>query len=141
LKREIQRAALSDSLRAIRDFIQDSCRDAGVGRRETHGLVVAVDEACNNVVEHGYQGRPPGSIAVSFDVRDGRVVVAITDRGRAFDPGDAPAPELHSDWRNRKVGGLGWHLIRQFVDEIHYKPDAEKGNELTLIKKIGREGE
>lgn len=138
MRREIERAALPESLEAIRDFIGDSCRQVGVERAAAHGLVVAVDEACNNIVEHGYVGREPGPIGVSFDAEDERIVVAITDRGRAFDPKDARVPDLHSDWQERRVGGLGWHLIRQFVDEIRYDPDAENGNRLTLVKMVGR---
>ena len=138
MRQEIQRAALPQNLQAIRDFIEDACRRAGVERASAHGLVVAVDEACNNVVEHGYAGKEPGPIGVSFEVDGERIVVEITDRGRSFDPKDAPAPELHSDWRGRRVGGLGWHLIRQFVDEIRYDADAENGNRLTLVKVVGR---
>jgi serine/threonine-protein kinase RsbW len=137
LKREFERAAVPASLQAIRDFIEDSCRQAGVERTAAHGFVLAVDEACANIVEHGYAGKEPGSIGISFDAEAGRIVVAITDRGRAFDPKDAPVPDLHSGWQERRVGGLGWHLVRQFVDEIHYDPDAGSGNRLTLIKAIG----
>ena len=100
--------------------------------------MLAVDVACTNIVEHGYAGREPGPIGISFDAEAGRIIVAITDRGRAFDPKDAPVPDLHSGWRERRVGGLGWHLVQQFVDEIHYDPDAGNGNRLTLVKAIGR---
>jgi anti-sigma regulatory factor (Ser/Thr protein kinase) len=138
LRREFERAALPASLQAIRDFIEDSCRQAGVERAAAHGLVLSVDEACANIVEHGYAGREPGSIGISFDADAARIVMTITDRGRAFDPKDAPVPDLHSGWRERRVGGLGWHLVRQFVDEIHYDTDASNGNRLTLVKRIRR---
>jgi serine/threonine-protein kinase RsbW len=141
LRREIERAAIPESLEAIRDFVESSCREAQVGKAAAHGLVVAVDEACSNIVEHGYAGSKPGPIGVSFEADGERIVVAITDKGRAFDPKDAPAPDLHSDWKDRRVGGLGWHLIRQFVDEIRYDPDAENGNRLTLVKRVGRSKE
>lgn len=138
MRREFERAALPASLEAIRNFIENSCRQAGVERAAAHGLMVAVDEACNNIVEHGYAGRKPGPIRVSFDAEGERIVVVIADRGRAFDPKDAPVPDLHSGWRERRVGGLGWHLVRQFVDEIHYDTDARNGNRLTLVMAIGR---
>ena len=141
MKGEIERAARPESLEAIRNFIGDACRRAGVERAAAHGLVLAVDEACNNIVEHGYAGREPGPIRVSFEADHERIVMVITDRGRAFDPKDAPVPDLHRDWRERRVGGLGWHLIRQFVDEIHYDPDTENGNRLTLVRAIGRSKE
>ena len=141
MRREIERAARPESLEAIRDFIEDACRQAGVERAAAHGLKVAVDEACNNVVAHGYSGREPGPIGVSFEADGERIVVAITDRGRPFDPKDVPAPDLHSDWQARRVGGLGWHLIRQFVDEVRYDLDAENRNRLTLVLKVAGDKE
>jgi serine/threonine-protein kinase RsbW len=139
LRREIERAARPESLQAIRDFIEEACRRAGVESDAAHGLKVAVDEACNNVIAHGYSGQEPGPIGVSFESDGQRVLVAITDRGRPFDPRDAPAPDLHSDWQARRVGGLGWHLIRQLVDEVRYERDEENRNRLTLVMKLGAE--
>jgi serine/threonine-protein kinase RsbW len=135
LKREIELEARVENLGRIRDFLEDACGEAGVGHPDTHGLKVAVDEACSNVIEHGYAGRTPGPLAVSFQADAGRIAVTIGDRGRPFDPAGAPAADTASDWEKRPVGGLGWHLIRQLVDEIRYDSNPETGNRLTLVKK------
>ena len=52
MRREFERAALPASLQAIRDFVEDACRQSGVEKAAAHGLVLAVDEACTNVIEH-----------------------------------------------------------------------------------------
>jgi len=135
LRREIEHAALPQNLQAFRDFIEKACRGAGVELSVTRDLKIAVDEACSNIVEHGYARRPPGSIGVSFEANGEKVVIRITDRGNPFDAEDAPAPDLDSDWRSRRVGGLGWSLIRKLVDEVAYGSDPKTGNRLTLIKK------
>ena len=139
MKREITLEALPESLQRIRGFIGEACREAGVGRSETHGIQLAVDEACTNVVEHGYAGREPGSIGVSFEAAPDRIAVVVTDRGRPFDPAGVPAADVEGDWEKRPIGGLGWHLIRQIVDEIGYQSDGESGNRLTLV--VRRKGE
>jgi serine/threonine-protein kinase RsbW len=141
LRREIERAARPESLQEIRDFLAEACRETRLGRRAARDLVGAVDEACTNVVVHGYAGRDPGRLGVAFEADEDRVRVTISDRGRAFDPKDAPPARLDADWGTRPVGGLGWHLIRKFVDEIAYESDPETGNRLTLVKKVegGRE--
>jgi anti-sigma regulatory factor (Ser/Thr protein kinase) len=61
--------------------------------------------------------------------------VVIRDRGAAFDPGSVPAADVTSGWEDRPVGGLGWHLIRQSVDEIDYEREPSGGNRLTLVKR------
>ena len=137
MNREIEVEARPENLEEIRDFIDAACADAQVGRSDTHGLKVAVDEACSNVVEHGYAGLPPGPISVRFEADDRTISVTIGDRGRPFDPADAPAADVVSDWERRPIGGLGWHLIRLLVDEIRYESDPESGNRLTLVKARG----
>ena len=134
MRLEIAREAHPENLQGIRDFIEEACRRAGVERSAAFDLKLAVDEACSNIVEHGYAGRAPGPIRVTFDADGDRVVVAIADRGRAFDPKDAAAPDLDSDWQHRRIGGLGWHLIRQSVDAMDYETNQESGNRLTLVK-------
>lgn len=134
MRLEIERDARPENLQGIRDFIEDACRRSGVERSAAFDVKLAVDEACSNIVEHGYAGKAPGPIRVSFDAGGDRIVVAITDRGLAFDPKDAAAPDLDSDWERRRIGGLGWHLIRRSVDAMDYDTNREDGNRLTLIK-------
>jgi len=136
LKREIGLEARPENLKAIRDFIEESCRGAGVNRSDAHDLKVAVDEACSNIVEHGYKGRRgPFPLGVVFEADEKKVAVAVTDRGSPFDPAQAPEPDLEAHWQDRPIGGLGWHLIRRLVDEVLYESAEESGNRLTLIKR------
>jgi anti-sigma regulatory factor (Ser/Thr protein kinase) len=89
------------------------------------------------VIEHGYAGRP-GKIRLSSTIAEsgGSMTVVVEDRGRAFDPRGIAAPDLSAGWEDRKIGGLGWHLIRSCVDEIRYETGEDGGNRLTLVKKI-----
>jgi len=136
LKLEIEREARAENLPAFRGFIEEACREAGIPATDGFELKLAVDEACTNILEHGYGASAPGPIRVSFDSDGERAVVVITDRARPFAPQDAPPPDLASAWSERKVGGLGWHLVRQAVDEIGYQPRSGGGNRLTLIKHL-----
>jgi serine/threonine-protein kinase RsbW len=134
LRVELERDAHAENLQEIRDFIETACRRAGVERSAAFDLKLAVDEACCNIVEHGYAGQMSGPIRIVFDAASDRVAVTIADRGRAFDPKNAATPDLDSDWERRQIGGLGWHLIRRSVDSVCYESDREVGNRLTLVK-------
>ena len=136
MRREIDLEARPENLKVIRDFIEDACRGAEVAASDTHALKLAVDEACNNLVEHGYAGRTGGSpMTVVFEADGEKVEISVTDRGRPFDPALAPEPDLDAGWEERRIGGLGWHLIRKLVDEIRYDSREETGNRLTLVKR------
>jgi len=133
---EIEREARVENVAAFRDFIENACRRAGADDSTCFDLKLVVDEACSNLVMHGYRGQEPGPIRVRFEQNGGEIVVTITDRAPPFDPKDAPLPKLDAPASERRPGGLGWHLIRELMDRIHYEADSENGNRLTLVKRF-----
>jgi serine/threonine-protein kinase RsbW len=133
---EILQEARAENLRAFRDFVEEGCRRAGAQDLLCSDLKQAVDEACHNIIVHGYGEEGNGAIRVSFEHDAERMVVVITDRARPFSPEAVPQPDLTSDWRARRVGGLGWHLINRMVDEVAYEPGGASGNRLTLVKRL-----
>ena len=61
--------------------------------------------------------------------------VEIIDDGHAFNPlSDAPEPDLDAGIEDRPIGGLGIHLMRVMMDDVHYRREQNK-NHLTLIKR------
>ena len=127
-----------ESLEAVRAFVEEACRRTGADASACFDLKLAVDEACTNIIEHGYSGRTGETIALAFEADGDGVRVTIVDRGRAFRPSELPAPDLSASWEERPIGGLGWHFIRKSVDEIDYGPDPAGGNRLTLVKRSHR---
>jgi serine/threonine-protein kinase RsbW len=138
MRAEIAVEARVENLAAVRAFVEEACRRAGADAATCSELKLAVDEACANIIEHGYAGRPPGSIALACESVGDGVRVTIVDSGRAFAPSELPPADVTSDWETRRVGGLGWHLIRNSVDAIDYRPDPAGGNRLTLLKRSPR---
>ncbi|GAB4475544.1 MAG: hypothetical protein Kow00124_16670 [Anaerolineae bacterium] len=134
IRRRITRAALPDSLDDFRAFIEQAAQQAGLDERMTFDLKLAVDEACTNVIEHGYAGREPGEITVRLRAGLRRVTVTISDHGRRFDPAAAPRPDLKTSWRDRRVGGVGLHLLRSMVDKVRYRTTPDGTNHLSLVK-------
>lgn len=132
---QMTRAAELESLSVFREFISDCCGRHNVPDETVFQLKLAVDEACTNVIEHGYKGMDPGSIILSFRIESDRILVQITDFGHVFEPADAPKPDVEAALMDRPLGGLGLYLIYQTMDNIDYEP-SEDGNTLTFTKFI-----
>ncbi|MEO8621493.1 MAG: ATP-binding protein [bacterium] len=132
----IERIARPDDLPDLLRFVDGACADARLPDDIAFAVRLATEEACMNVIKHGYRGRAPGPIAIAITRDASQVVVAIEDNGVAFDPSSVPAPALDVSAELRPLGGLGWHLITQTMDEVRHDHDAVKGNTLILRKCI-----
>lgn len=133
---EITCKAQVEHLPTLLNYLQRVGEEAGVDSDVMAALHLAVEEACVNIIRHGYAEDSPGPIRLSCRVLEDRVEVSVTDEAPPFDPASVSAPDLTSGWEDRPVGGLGWHLIRQSVDEIHHEVTPRGGNQLTLVKKL-----
>ena len=99
-------------------------------------LNMALDDMLNNIVQYAFpHDQTEHRIVVEGDVRDGCVVLIITDDGVPFNPLTAPPPDLSLLLHEREIGGLGIHLVRSMFDEVLYHRDIGH-NVLTIKKKL-----
>ena len=61
----------------------------------------------------------------------GRVAVEFSDRGRPFDPTQAPEADTQSPLSERQAGGLGIHLVRSVMQDVEYRRSGE-WNQVTM---------
>lgn len=124
------------SLTALRGLVDAACANQSNAEKEAcYDLKLALDEACTNVIVHGYAGMEPGPIELDIAAWPDRVEMTITDRGRAFEPSRATRPDVRATLDDRIGGGLGLHFIARTMDEVRYSSDAG-GNHLTLVRRL-----
>jgi len=133
---QITRSAEPESLSVFRDFIEKACKQhQSVDDQICYDLKLAVDEACTNIITHGYAEMNPGSIILSLEMDSNKAVVTITDFGHPFEPSEASAPDVEAGLEDLPMGGFGLFFIYQTMDEINYET-TEDGNRLTFIKQL-----
>ena len=127
------------NLTAVSDFVAAFAREHGICENDTYALQTAIDEACANVVDHAYEGKPDGQMHILCSLSRGQVTVTIVDYGKPFDPQAVPRPDVSAPLHKRQEGGLGLHLMRNMMDSVEFSFDAAKGNRLTMKKKVRHE--
>lgn len=125
-----------DDLGQIREYIRQIALDAGCEKPLLDELIVAVNEALANIVQHSYEGQP-GNIEVTVLCRPEWVKVILVDDGPQFDPTLVPGPDTTLPLVQRPFGGLGIHMMRDFCDGLNYRRDDQDRNELSLLKRLG----
>ncbi len=123
-------------LAEIRDFIQEVGEKIQIPGKVLANTKLAVDEACTNVVKHGYKGQS-GFIEVVVTGNLREFSIAIRDTGQSFDLRNVKSPDLKMYVETRKRGGLGVFLMNQLMDDVRYRAGAD-GNVLTMSKRLTR---
>ncbi|MBI5653800.1 MAG: ATP-binding protein [Chloroflexi bacterium] len=133
-KFRIARAAELESLGVLRDFIHDQCARAGIDDATTYELKLAADEACTNIITHGYAQMNPGSLILDLEIDAHQVVLRITDFGHPFEPSEPIAPDVQAALDDQPTSGFGLFFIYSVMDAVDYRA-TEEGNCLMLTKR------
>jgi len=124
--------SLGEAMSAFRLRLEQALLDSGADSEAVAEMIIALNEALVNVVRHGYQ--QPGHVEVIFWRQAGSLLVAVFDEAPLFDPTSVAAPDITAPLGQRPFGGMGIHMMRQFVDELKYQATADGRNQLTLVK-------
>ena len=126
--------ARADRMALVRPSVRSAARLCGFDEPATRDIVLAVAEACQNVILHAYAGRPTGDIELGLRREEGGIIVRVIDFAPPIDP-EAVTPRDLDDVR---PGGLGTHFLRQLMDSAEFLPPPDGvGNVLQMTKKKG----
>lgn len=124
-----------EQLAAIRAFVGQAATELGAGEDDVFACQLATDEAAANAFEHAYAGRG-GRVEVGLCREGEAVLIRVRNWGTPFDPNAIPQPDLDLPLAERPAGGLGIYLIRQVMDAVVFRFDAESGNSITMWRRI-----
>ncbi len=111
------------------------CAEIGLAEEIVFDVNLAVDELVTNTISYGYDDDGEHRIELVLRLEDGALVIDISDDGRAFDPLQAPAPDVGASLQDRAIGGLGIYLVRKTMDGVTYRRQDGR-NVVTLTKHV-----
>lgn len=131
-----------DSLDEIASFIKKATEAAGLNKKATYQLRLAVDEIATNIIVHGYEEVGlTGGLHLSFEINEKTLTVEIVDTAIPYNPYDHILPnqeDLKQPLEQRQIGGLGIYLVLQGVDNFVYER-VDNQNRNILIMNLSDE--
>ncbi len=135
IARELVVSSSTNKLSEIRDFISSVAKESGFNEEDVGKIILAVDEACTNVIKHAYgESSTKGKIYLSVNFASNKLTIVIVDRGLHFEPGKIPEPDLEKYYKEKRKGGFGMFLMRKLMDEVNYDSFDDGKNRVTLSK-------
>ncbi len=130
---ELRFPARADRLKLVRGSVRAAARMCGFNDTAAQNIVLAVDEACQNIIVHGYKGRDDGKIVLHIARRSDVIQVSLVDSAPVVDPATI-TPRALTDIR---PGRLGSYFIREIMDTADYRPRPDgAGNLLEMFKRL-----
>lgn len=122
---------LSDpsNLKIVRDHLKSFIKEKGFQKVDQDSVILATDEAVQNIIRYAYNLEKDKKIDVTFEVKDPNLIIQIRDYGKQVPIEQIQPRELD----DVKPGGLGVHFIRNICEKVDYQHmDEGGGTKLTL---------
>jgi serine/threonine-protein kinase RsbW len=129
-----------ESLPLLFDFIEtflskvEAITQGQTPQELNNEIKLAIEEWYVNIVKHGFQGKSHGHVQVQLQYRDGWIIIRIIDNGPEFDPHTIPSIKKPNNLQEAKIGGLGFHFIRNIMDSTSYSR-KDGLNILSMMKR------
>ncbi len=118
------------SLFVVRAVVAKLSEKSGFKAKESDMLVLAIDEACTNVIRHAYNNSFDGRIILTFKVTPKCLEIHVRDFGKVTDPATFQSRKLE----DIRPGGLGIHFMKSAVDILDYDSPPGGGTLLKMVK-------
>ncbi len=133
LSLEFDFIAEAGELKATRDRLHPWLRNSGLEETATKDIVLAVDEACQNIIRHAYGGNSKEKINLKITRQADKLLIYLRDFAEPVDVETIKPRNLEEI----KPGGLGTHFINEIMDEVEYlTPEEGPGNLMKMTKQI-----
>jgi sigma-B regulation protein RsbU (phosphoserine phosphatase) len=125
--------AAPEELKDMRTEVIKSLQRSGCSSDFGKRMVIAVNEACMNIIQHAYSGDSEGEIIVEILNNGKQLVFRIIDFAEPIDASCVKSRDLE----DIRPGGLGVHFMHEVMDHTHFLDKCGKaGNILEMTKNL-----
>ncbi len=121
-----------ENLRSVRSLITNVLLTIKVSEQDSQNIILAVVEACSNIIKHGYKNDYNQKIDLTINVKAKILTISIIDKGLKFDINSFEPRDVSKV----RPGGLGVHIIKQVMDMVEYTQTSQGFNKIKMVKKL-----
>jgi anti-sigma regulatory factor (Ser/Thr protein kinase) len=128
------------SIEKLVNYVVTAASQAGLNRRATYCLRLAVDEIATNIITYGYQAAGiDGELEVTAVFQPNQLIIELKDSGQPFDPRQVPPPSnLKQPLQKRAVGNLGIFLAMWGVDGFQYEQTRSHNRNIFIMRHVAQ---
>jgi serine/threonine-protein kinase RsbW len=119
MKKEIVIYSSLDELARVRRFLKPLISRLPLGEKERANVEFCIIEAAINAIKHGNKNDKLKKVRITFERREDRVSIEITDCGDGFDPDSIEDPREPS--RIVNTSGRGIFFMRQMMSSVRFE--------------------
>ena len=98
------------------------CLEQGVEPNKIFLINLCMEELVTNALRYGAEGKPTVHFSISLQHDQNGLSLQIADDANPFNPlTEAPLPDLDTNIEQRKLGGLGIHLLKNMTASMTYE--------------------
>lgn len=110
-------------------LLEGFCQTSGISEDDMFNVRLVLDEAVINVIVHGYEDTAEHEIHVALSLGADKLLrIHIDDDGIAYNPLDAPEPRFDLPIEQRRIGGLGVHIMKTLARDVRYERRDGRNN-------------
>ncbi len=132
---EITLKATTDNLSTVTGFIDGILEENNCPMAIHMQVDISLEEIFVNIAHYAYTP-DEGDATIRCGVEDNVLTIEFIDSGKPFDPLKKPDPDVTLSADERKIGGLGIYMVKNYMDSVSYEYTDNK-NKLVIVKKLG----
>lgn len=103
---------------------------------ELSDIKTAVSEAVTNCIVHAYPDTV-GQIDLTAEVQENqKLVITISDKGIGIENVERAMQPMFTTGSPEERAGLGFAVMKSFMDEVKVRSKPQKGTKVTMVKYI-----
>ena len=117
-------------------YIAGCAKVFGFSKPETAQIQLAAEEAIAGLVTKSLNNDPKQTYTVICRRMPTRMEIVIRDKGMPFSPDEIPDYDPDAPASSGNTDGLGMFLLKNSVDEVHFRNLGRDGKETVLVKNL-----